>query len=77
MVSNRSTGRQVQEKIRGLLRERCGAMREESDVCTRFRKPKRSEARLALLMLLWLVSAAIERRLRRPVFEGGAKRFND
>ena len=37
----------------------------------------RSEARLALLVLLWLVSAAIERRLRRPVFEGGAKRFND
>jgi hypothetical protein len=30
-----------------------------------------------LLVLLWLVSAAIERRLGRPVFEGGAKRFND
>jgi len=37
----------------------------------------RSEARPALLVLLWLVFAAIERRLRRPVFEGGAKRFND
>jgi len=31
---------------------------------------------LVLLVLLWLVSAAIERRLRRPVFEGGAKRVN-
>ena len=56
------------EKFRGLLRERSGAMREESEISQlRVFVTMRSKARLALL---WLVFAAIERRLRRSVFEG-------
>ncbi|MEY4562989.1 MAG: hypothetical protein RLZZ618_2266 [Pseudomonadota bacterium] len=50
-------------------------MREESEIANlRVSVTMRSKARLALL---WLVLAAIERRLSRPVFEGGAERFND